>query len=134
MDDDDDIEGYQTVVCRRGAKVAPAAKTNDFTTNTTFPVPFTIHRLTAATFPRDEKKMDDNGPRRNGVDYLIGVSFISISRLWLVGPVSKKKIVVTISNLFCVVFGPLPAPMAKPNLPKFQNFCYWSVLVGRAGK
>ena len=40
----------------------------------------------------------------------MGVNFISISRLWLVRPIGQEM-VVAISNLFNVVFGPLLAPM-----------------------
>ena len=40
----------------------------------------------------------------------MGVNFISISRLWLVRPIGQEM-VVAISNLLNVVFGPLLAPM-----------------------
>ena len=40
----------------------------------------------------------------------MGVNFISISRLWLVRPIGQEM-VIAISNLFNVVFGPLLAPM-----------------------
>ena len=46
---------------------------------------------------------------------------------------------VAILNPFYVVFGPLSAPHTKfhPNWMKNtvgENFCYWSVLVSRAGR
>ena len=67
----------------------------------------------------------------------MGVNFTYIGRLWLVGPVSKKnerghfKLVLC---RFCSVIS--PHDKFHPNRTKniaVENFCYWSVLVGRAG-